>query len=213
MALKGLKSTILLAKPKLVTIRGLLFILPVVMIVGLTWLYFLNKPTSVEEKVPNQLYKDVKIDLNAALALNQIQHTSTKNGVKEWRLEATSAKLLKNQSKALITDISLIFFLKDGLNIYVTAKEGYLNTNSNDIDLSDNVVVKYADSILTTDQLHYNKKIHIIYSNEHVTVTNNGSLLKSDSMKFDLNNNRLELKGNVYAILSESPLFSKQLTQ
>ncbi len=184
------------------------------MISGLAVLYYFQ--TLIADK---KIIKKIKIDSEASLILNRMQHTSTRNGVKEWTLEATSAKVLKNEDKVLITNISLVFFMPKGEQVEVTAKNGYINMGASDIDLSDNIVVTYKTSVLTTDRLHYEKKSHIIYSNEHVTITNavsanysaanNSSVLKSDTMKIDLNNNSLELKGNVYAILSDSLDFSE----
>lgn len=174
------------------------------MIAGLAGLYFSERLASVR-----RVAKEIKIDSDASLVLNSMQHTSTKNGVKEWTLEATSAKVLKNEAKAILMDISILFFLKNGGQVDVNATRGYINTKESNIDLFDNVVVKYGGSIMKTDQLHYDRKSHIIYSNAHVTVTNKNSVLKSDTMKIDLNNNTLALKGNVYAILSDSLDFSQ----
>ncbi|MBF0228043.1 MAG: LPS export ABC transporter periplasmic protein LptC [Desulfamplus sp.] len=212
-----LKSVKFLSSIKRVTsakIKIILFILLFFMLAALAGFYFYEKLTSVKKA-----FKEIKVDSDASLLLNSMQHTSTRNGVKEWTLKASSAKLLKNEAKALIVDISLVFFLKNGEEAFATSKKGYINTKENDIELYDNVIIQYRGSILKTDQLHYEKKSHIIYSNEHITVTNNSSynndstppesIIESDSMKIDINKNTLELKGNVYAIISESLVFSQ----
>ncbi|MBF0302223.1 MAG: LPS export ABC transporter periplasmic protein LptC [Desulfamplus sp.] len=185
-----------------------LFIVLFCMIAGLAGLYFSARFTPLKK-----IAKEIKVDSDASLVLNSMHHTSIRNGVKEWTLKAASAKVLKNDSKAIIMDIAVEFFLKNGEQIDVTAHKGYINTKENNMELSDNVVVKYGESVMTTDQLHYDKKSHIIYSDEPVTVIKNTSVIKSDTMKLDLNKNTLELKGNVYAILSDALDFSPNRQQ
>ncbi|MBF0469529.1 MAG: LPS export ABC transporter periplasmic protein LptC, partial [Desulfamplus sp.] len=82
--------------------------------------------------------------------------------------------------------------------------QGSIDTKENDIHLFDTIFVRYGDTIIRTDQLHYNKKSHIIYSNVHVTINSNDSILESDSLKIDLNKNTLLLKGHFLGILSDS---------
>jgi lipopolysaccharide export system protein LptC len=65
------------------------------------------------------------------------------------------------------------------------------------------VVVSYENSTLKTDKLHYNKKKHIIYSNTHVTLTKEGSIIEADSMTTNLNERYTILKGHVKGRFSE----------
>lgn len=185
-------------------LKIVLFSLLLFMAAGLAGLYYFE--TLISGK---RVIKEIKIDSEASLILNTMHHTSTRDGVKEWALEASSAKLLKNEAKALLNDISVLFFLKDGKEVTVTAKQGDINTKENNVNFYDNVIVKQDETVLKTDQLHYDKKSHIIYSNAHVTVTNNGSVLDSDTFTLDLNNNTLLLKGHVYGIFSDSFDFPK----
>jgi LPS export ABC transporter protein LptC len=102
--------------------------------------------------------KELKIDTKAALKLNILQQISKKNGIKEWELKAASATLLKDKNRAVLVDVSIIFFTKEAKKVLLKANRGILNTKTHDIVFSDNVVVNYETSILKTDKLHYNKK-------------------------------------------------------
>lgn len=209
-------------------IKTSLFIVLFFIVAGIAGLYFYERFSSVKK-----IAKEIKIDSDASLVLNSMHHTSTRNGLKAWTIDAASAKVLKNEAKAILTDISVQFFLKNGGQIDAKAEEGYIDTKDNNMELSNNVLVSYGSTLLATDQLHYDKKSHIIFSNRPVTVISSnsvdalssiksnelngdssfirnfdGSFIKSDSMKIDLNKNTLELTGNIYAILSDDLDFS-----
>ncbi|MBF0204072.1 MAG: LPS export ABC transporter periplasmic protein LptC [Desulfamplus sp.] len=185
-------------------IKIILFLLLFFMASGFAGLYYFNVVTSGKKVI-----KRIKIDSEASLILNTMKHTSTRNGVKEWTLDASSARVMKNEDKALLMDISVFFFLKNGEQVHVTAKEGYINTKEKDIHFSNNVMVKYGETVLKTEQLHYDKKSHIINSTVHVTVTNNSSVIDADTLRINLNDNTILLKGNVCGTLSESFGFSQ----
>jgi len=172
-----------------------LIILMVIVISG--FFYFdrlLNKPIKI---------KDLKIDTKAALKLNVLKQISKKNGIKEWELKAESATLLKNENKAVLMDISIIFYTKETKKVHLKAKNGSLNTKTHDMIFTDSVVVSYENSTLKTDKLHYNKKKHMIYSNTHVKLTKRGSIIEADSMTTKLNERYTILKGHVKGRFSE----------
>jgi LPS export ABC transporter protein LptC len=148
--------------------------------------------------------KNLKIDTKAALKLNVLQQISKKNGIKEWELKAASATLLKDEDKAILIDVSIIFFTKTDKKVTLKSDKGVLNTKSHDMIFSDNVVVHYETSTLKTDKLHYNKKKHIIYSNTHVWLKKIDSVIEADSMETRLNDNYTILKGHVKGIFREN---------
>lgn len=152
---------------------------------------------------PLQLH-DIKIDTEAALKLNVLKQISKKNGIKEWELEAASATLLKNGNKAILNEVSIIFFTKDNKKVCLTSEKGILNTKTHDITFSDNVIVTHETSILRTDKLHYNKKTHIITTDTLVKLEKQTSVIEADSMTITLNDNAIILKGHVRGIFSET---------
>ena len=174
---------------------GLLIVIIIIIIGFFYFNKFLAKPIQ---------FHDVKIDTKAALKLNVLKQISKKNGIKEWELKAASATLLKNEDKAVLIDVSVIFFTKDDKKVHLTSQKGILNTKTNDMVFSDNVVVTYETSILRTDKLHYNKKEHIIYSNTHVALEKEDSVIEADSMTTRLNENITILKGHVSGNFSEN---------
>ena len=176
-----------------------LIVLLVLMITIILGFFYFDKLVSK----PVQIH-DVKIDTKAALKLNVLKQISKKNGIKEWELQAASATLLKNENKAVLIDVSIIFFTKDNKKVHLTSEKGTLNTKTHDMIFSDNVVVTYETSVLRTDKLHYNKKEHIIYADTHVKLEKQNSVIEADSMITRLNDNYTILKGHVRGNFSET---------
>ncbi|MCP4671997.1 MAG: LPS export ABC transporter periplasmic protein LptC [Desulfobacula sp.] len=170
----------------------------VLIIIILTGFFYFDKLLSRSVRI-----EDVHIDTKAALKLNILKQISKKNGIKEWELEAASATLFKNEDKAILIDVSIIFFTKTNKEVRLKSQKGVLNTKSHDMVFSGNVIVNHENSELKTDKLHYNKKKHIIYSDNHVKLTKDDSVIDADSMETNLNDNHTVLKGHVKGIFRD----------
>jgi len=148
--------------------------------------------------------KDISVDSGAALKLNVLEQVSKKNGITEWKLKASSATLLKKENKAILKDVDVIFYTRQKTKIHLTSDEGILNTRTHDMRFLKNVIVRHETYTLRTDQLHYEKKPHIIRSNVHVTLEDRKSVIEADSMVTRLNQNQTILKGHVKGKFSEN---------
>jgi len=186
-------------------IRLLLILVLIFIIVCLFAIYFYEKFSA-----DTLLIKNIKVDSNAALLLSSMHQTATKNGVKEWTIDATSAKLLKNKNKVIMENVSIVFFMKNLKKIYLSSKHGTLDTKTHDMTFTDNVTVRHAGYTLETEILHYDPKRHMIYSTTHVRIKDHDSMIDGDSLKIDLNKNRTILNGNVKGRFSENSDFFKK---
>ncbi len=171
----------------------------ILIIIVISGFFYFDKLLSIPVQI-----KDINIDTKAVLKLNILQQISKKNGIKEWELKAASATLLKNEDKAILIDVSIIFFDKNNKKVFLQSDKGFLNTKTHDMIFSDNVIVRYETSTLKTDKLHYNKKKHMIYSDTHVKLTKKNSVIEADSMETKLNDNCTILKGHVKGKFSEN---------
>ncbi len=188
-------------------VRLLLILVLIFIILCLFAIYFYEKFSSGKIVIGN-----IKIDSKAALVLNSMHQTSTKNGIKEWTLDASSAKLLKNKNKVVMENVSIVFFMKNSKKIYLSSKHGTLDTKTHDMTFSGDVRVRYTGYTLKTEILHYSQKRHIIYSMKKVRIKDNDSVIDGDSLKIDLNRGSIILKGNIKGLFSEnSDLLQKLL--
>ncbi len=140
----------------------------------------------------------------AKMSLGKLHHTATRDGIIEWSLDASSAKLLDEKKQLILDDLSVVFYMKDGKKAYLTAEKGFLHTESNDIEVAGNVVVKNDNYVLKTEKLNYEHTRRILFSNVSVEISSDSEKLTADSISFDLNTKKTMLEGNVKGIFSEN---------
>jgi len=142
------------------------------------------------------------IEEGANMSIGKIRQTVTRDGKREWSLEADSAHYIEKQKQMILKDLSVTFFLDDNSEVYLSAQKGIVNRDSNDIEVSGNVVIKKDNYRLTTEQLNYDHKQRIIFSKVPVTISGNSTNILADSAIFDLNTKKIRLEGNIEGTLS-----------
>lgn len=140
----------------------------------------------------------------AKMSLGKVHHTATRDGVIEWSLDASSARLLDEKKQLILDDLSVVFYMKDGEKAYLTAAKGFLHTDSNDIEVAGNVVVKSNNYVLKTEKLNYGHTSRTLFSTIPVEISSDSEKLTADSISFDLNTKKAMLEGNVKGAFSES---------
>lgn len=143
------------------------------------------------------------IQSHANIAIGKVQQTATRDGIKEWDLEAGSAHYVDADKLAVFKDLSVTFYLKDRQEVYLTANQGTLRTDSNNMDITGNVVVKNDRYTLSTENLRYEHGKHIIYSNVPVKIAGGFFNLSAGAMTLDLNTKKTDLNGNVVGMFNE----------
>jgi len=133
----------------------------------------------------------------ASLSLNQIHHTATRDGIRQWTLDAPSASFIDEKHQAIVDKPSVVFFLKDQKQILLTADKGVLHTNSNDIELTGNISAEAEAFSLQTEHLLYSFKAGTIVSHKPVAISGQGIDLRADTLSVDLNSSNAVLSGNV----------------
>ena len=140
----------------------------------------------------------------ADMSIGKIHQTATRDGKREWSLEAASAHYMEDEKQVILNELSVTFYLDDGDEIYLTAERGVLNTGSNDIEVSGNVIIKKDTYQLTTDKLNYENKQRIIFTRGPVLLTGEDARVSANSASLDLNTKTIILKGNVESTISEN---------
>ena len=140
----------------------------------------------------------------ADMSIGKIHQTATRDGKREWSLEAASAHYMEDEKQVILNELSVTFYLDDGDEVYLTAERGVLNTGSNDIEVSGNVIIKKDTYQLTTDKLNYENKQRIIFTRGPVLLTGEDARLSANSASLDLNTKTIILKGNVESTISEN---------
>jgi LPS export ABC transporter protein LptC len=184
-------------KPKKIKI----FLLATILITlgGVIGIYIgFRQDSTFSELVPESVEPD------ATLSVGKIQQTATRKGKKEWSLEANSAHYIKNRNQMVLKDLTVTFFLKDNSEVTLVADQGILETESNDIEVSGNVMANNNDYKLLTEKLSYAHKRRILYSRLPVTISGTSTQIVADSISFDLNSKKLTLEGSVEATITKN---------
>jgi LPS export ABC transporter protein LptC len=166
---------------------------------GVTLAVFVTQRNFLEKK--EDIVSDIRS--NANISIGKAHQTAIRNGITEWNLEASSVNYMVNKNQAVFQDLFLTFYLKDKSQVYLTANKGILNTDSNDMEILGNVVVKSATYRLKTENLFYRHNRRIIFSKVPVTVTGDAFDLAADSMSLNLNTNKTMFEGKVQGTLRE----------
>ena len=153
-------------------------------------------------KAPDKILSTIQD--GADMSIGKINQTSTRDGKREWSLEASSARYSQTKKEAILKDLSITFFLDDGSEVNLTAKRGILNTRTNDIEVTGDVVVIREDYELTTQKLNYNHDKRIVFSKVPVLIVGDDAEISADSASLNLNTKKLRLKGNVESSISEN---------
>lgn len=142
------------------------------------------------------------VDNKSNVSIGRAHQTATRDGRKEWSLDAASADYMDKNNQAVFKDLSLTFFLKDNTEVYLTANQGILKTDSNDIEINGNVVVTNTIYKLRCENLYYAHKKRIIFSKVPVNIIGDSFELVADSMSLNLNTNRTLFEGKVKGTFS-----------
>ena len=178
----------------------LFFLLIIVIALAVVIAVFINYRRIL--KNPEKLISSFPADSN--LSIGKIHQTSTKNGVKEFTLDAASASYTASKKMVVLNDLSLTFFLKNKQEVYLTANKGILKTDSKDIEITGNVIVSNESSKLFTKKIQYKHSQHLLLSKVPVKIIGNSYQLTADRMSLDLNTNKAVFEGRVKGAFSEN---------
>jgi LPS export ABC transporter protein LptC len=147
---------------------------------------------------------EAQIPLDATMALSNVRQTAVKDGAKEWHLEAAAATLLEAEHKMILERPEVAFFMRNGEVLTLTARQGVLDTVTNDIQVSGQVVVHHGEYTLTGEAFAYTHDRRLLTSQAPVAIRSRRLNLTAARMTVDLDTQETELAGNVKGILNDA---------
>jgi LPS export ABC transporter protein LptC len=132
--------------------------------------------------------------------LGKIRQIASQDGAKQWLLDAESAKYLDDGDRTLLKKIEVTFFLKDDKKVLLTADEGILHNETNDMEALGNVIVNSESGSLTTQQMFYDNTEKVLICESPVWVKGVDFDIEADLMRYDLESNRTHFNGNVKGV-------------
>lgn len=139
----------------------------------------------------------------ALMTLAQLHQTATKDGKVQWELDAQSAQLEADNGRMILTSPTVVFHLKDGGRVRLTAAQGVLDTRSHDMQVSGNVHLHSDRYTLRTQALDYRHDRRILHSDVPVQISGQAFDLRADKMKYNLDSDTAQFEGRVEGNLDE----------
>lgn len=147
-----------------------------------------------------------KISTEADISLNNIHHVATRQGEKEWILDAESAEFNKKENITKVYKISVIFFLDNGEKLHLTGSQGLLKISSNDLEIKGDVKLIYGQYNIKTECIFYSGENKTIFTKNPIYITGRELSLSGDLMTFDINNKKIIIEKNVVGIYKEKEI-------
>lgn len=134
----------------------------------------------------------------SGLTVQSIHQSSTRDGRTEWTLDAAAATYRLAEKKVLLQNMHVTFYRKEGGEVYLTARDGTILTDSQDMEARGDVVVWNEQYRMTTEELTYRHATRVIRSDTRAQITNAAGEITGDNLRVDLNTNQLMMDGNVH---------------
>jgi LPS export ABC transporter protein LptC len=193
----GIKKAISKKRVKLVLIGIMAAIFSTTVAIFIKYRALTTNPEKLIQAIPK----------GANLAIGRIKQTSTKNGKKEWSLDAESVHYITEKKEAVFQDLAIIFYLEDDEQVHLKADRGILQTEAHNFEVSGNVVVKNKHYLLETEKLHYSNINRILFTTVPVRITGGPYSVAANSMTFNLNTKQTLFEGQVRGIFNGSAVF------
>jgi lipopolysaccharide export system protein LptC len=150
---------------------------------------------------PQEMILSSALRDDVAISMADVQQTSTKNGVKDWSLKATSAQFLHKKKQVVFDDLVVTFFLADGGSVNLSAQKGYLNTLTKDIQIDGNVIADDGDIKFRTESLDYDNEQRILLAAQPVQIFGDSFCLTANSAAYDMTSSKAIFEGKVEGTL------------
>ena len=172
----------------------LLLLITIFLVFGVVLTVFIGYRTVSN---PQEMFLSSLIQDDATIAIDRVHQTSTKNGIKEWSLDARSAQFIEKDRQAVFDDLSVTFYLENVHSVNLSANKGYLNTDTRDIRIDGDVIADDGEFKILTDTLNYEHKRRVLIALKPVQILGSTFRLNADSALYDLNSQQTTFDGSI----------------
>lgn len=144
---------------------------------------------------------------NADISIAKARYVETRDGRKEWELEADSARYFKNDDLIAFENMKVVFYSKNGANYVLEGKQGKLKNDTKDMDVSGDVVVTSSDGYkLLTDSLKYTAAVKQISTKDRVIFTGPNIRIEGIGFLADMVTEKVSVLANVKTVLKNAAI-------
>ncbi len=147
---------------------------------------------------PTDLLKILPADID--LQVKEVKYEELGTAGVKWEIIADTARYLKKENTALFDRVKIKFIMKDGSIYNLSADRGKIDTASNDMELSGNIVIiSDKGDRFKTQLLRFSKKEEQIFTKEPVIMENDFITVQAKGMTLSLKDEHLTLSSSVKA--------------
>jgi LPS export ABC transporter protein LptC len=182
-------------------IKNLKFILAMIILAslglvgGMVWR---NMAPSEQSSAPRKPASDP-----ADLKLDRLIYTETKEGKKEWELEAASASYFKDKGTVVLNKVKATFFGKNQETYVLVSEKGMLNTVTKAIEVYEGVKIDTSDGYqVRTASLKYLAESRELSTPDRVVLSGPQMQVEGVGLVLDLDKQRVRILDQVQTTLS-----------
>jgi LPS export ABC transporter protein LptC len=154
-------------------------------------------PVSGEKDSP------AKPDAAADLKLNRVHYTETREGMKEWELEAESAVYYREKEIIVLEKVRGTFYGKNQESYVLVGERGRFNTQTKVIEVYDGVKIESSHGYhMRTKSLQYRADQRELTTSDRVEIKGPDMEVEGVGMVVELNRECLKILGGVTTTLS-----------
>jgi LPS export ABC transporter protein LptC len=173
-------------------LKGILLVFGILALGSIVVMFSLRlQPTNPDQNGATAARSD------STVLLEGIRHIDLREGVKEWQLDAESADCRYDENRTYLSMLEASYFDSDGETVLLSADSGIWKTDSNDLEVSGNVVLKNSQYEMRTDRLLYTASERIFSTLSPVEIRSFSMNQVADGMTYSLETELIILDGNV----------------
>ena len=182
----------------LITLRSLLGVMVLGSLGGVAVLLWLAL-------APGKNLLPPKPEVAADLKLDRVHYLETREGVKEWELEAASAVYFKDENTIVLEKVRAVFYGKGQESYVLLGEKGKYNTQTKVIEVFDGVKIDSSQGYRSSNpELDVSVGKRELRTSDPVEMTGPDLEVTGVGMVVDLNQQRVESPGGVTTVLSSS---------
>ena len=150
----------------------------------------------------------------ADLKLDRLRYTETRDGVKEWELEAASAQYFKEDGTVVLEKMRAAFFGKSEQTYSLEGEKGRFNTQTKAIEAFDGVKLETSDGYrLETQTLRYQADKRELSTGDPVEMQGPQGKITGTGLIVHLDQQRMKILREVTVVLTPWNQKSDQRTK
>jgi len=141
----------------------------------------------------------------ADLQLNRMKYTETREGIKEWELEAASVRYFQDEKLLFLEKVKATFFGKNQETYVLVGERGKFNTQTKAIEIFDGVKIDSSDGYqMQTRSLKYQAEKRELRTSDPVEISGPQLRIQGTGLIVELDHQRVRILKQVTTTFYES---------